>query len=349
MLIARFRRAASLLAIVVIAASLLAGCSRLRGSRRLDVGPFSENTMGMVGELQKLYRPAMWTRLKKYQTLETVTAAQEDITKVRLLMRGITFYSTQVAALYEAPMTEDRKVRELARYMNENVRPNLPSSESSAFPVTQGYMDTLISNIETHKTMLEALGAAQPLVSLTVSAGDQLFDQLDTDIRTAANDINGRIEAEYAQLKGRITELDAMHLISVRSFTQLQRLRAGNASALDTLRQTDNGLRELLPAGRTPSTREIEAAEKFVIARTSTIKMFRDQLEPDFSVYRECQAELEMLRTQADERARLGRITLILWGRSHRNLAAGIPVPPVIDVVGVMRSTIGTGVKGVVP
>jgi hypothetical protein len=268
---------------------------------------------------------------------------------VRLLMRGITFYSTQVAALYEAPLPEERKVQELARYMNENVRPNLPDTTSSAFPVSQGYMDTLITNIQQNKTMLEALGAAQPLVSLTVSAGDQLFDRLDSDIRMAANDINGRIEAEYAQLKARITELDGMHLISVRSFTQLQRLRAGDAAALDTLRETDNGLRELLPSGRTPTTKELEAAEKFVIARTTTIKLFRDQLEPDFAVYRECQAELEMLRTQADERARLGRITLILWGRSHRNLAAGIPVPPVIDVMGVMRNTINTGVKGVVP
>jgi len=349
MKIRQLRRAAMLTTSVLIAASLLAGCSRLRGSRRLDVGPFSENTMGMVGELQKLYRPAMWTRLKKYQTLETVVKAQETVTEVRVLMRGITFYSTQVAALYEAPMPEERKVLELSRYMNENVRPNLPPTTSSAFPVTQGYMDTLISNIQTKKTMLEGLGAAQPLVSLTVSAGDQLFDRLDSDIRAAANDINGRIEAEYAQLKARITELDGMHLISVRSFTQLQRLRAGDAAALDTLRQIDNGLRELLPAGRTPSAKELDAAEKFVIARTTTIKLFRDQLEPDFAVYRECQAELEMLRTQADERARLGRITLILWGRSHRNLAAGIPVPPVIDVVGVMRSTIGTGVKGVVP
>jgi hypothetical protein len=349
MMIRKFRRLALLATAVLAATTLLAGCSRLRGSRRLDVGPFSENTMGMVGELQKMYRPAMWTRLKKYQGLETVAKAQGSINEVRVLMRGITFYSTQVAALYEAPMTEERKVQELARYMNENVRPNLPANASDAFPVTQSYMDTLIANIQANKTMLEALGAAQPLVSLTVSAGDQLFDQVDADIRTAANDINDRIEAEYAQLKARITDLDQMHIISVRSFTLLQRVRAGNSAALDTLREIDNGLRELLPTGRTPASKDLEAAERFVIQRTNTIKLFRDQLEPDFAVYRECQAELEMLRTQADERARLGRITLILWGRSHRNLAAGIPVPPVIDVMGVMRSTINSGVKGVVP
>ena len=58
---------------------------------------------------------------------------------------------------------------------------------------------------------------------------------------------------------------------------------------------------------------------------------------------------MEVLRTQADERARLGRAALFLWARSHRNLAAGIQVPPMIDVMGIMKSTVTTGVKGVIP
>jgi hypothetical protein len=341
------RRAALPLTAALIAAGLLTGCATLRGSRRLDVGPFSENTMGMVGELQKLYRTATWTRLKQYQTLPTVTKTQETIGKVRLLMRGITFYSSQVASLYEAPMPDARKVSELARYMNEYVRPNLSDYLSSDFPVTQGYMDTLVQNISTRETMLEALGAAQPLVSMTVSAGDRLFDRLDAEIRAAALDINERVDAQYGQLNLRIAELDEMHIAGIRSYTLLQRHRGGDPAALDTLRRIDAGLRELLPAGRAPTTKDLEAAERFVTDRAATIKSLRDQLEPDFSIYRECQAELEMLRVSADERAKLGRITLILWGRSHRNLAAGIPVPPVIDVMGAMKSTISTGVKGV--
>jgi len=43
-------------------------------------------------------------------------------------------------------------------------------------------------------------------------------------------------------------------------------------------------------------------------------------------------------RTQAREEARLGRITLITWARSHRNLANGIAVPASIDVMSMVRS-----------
>jgi hypothetical protein len=55
-----------------------------------------------------------------------------------------------------------------------------------------------------------------------------------------------------------------------------------------------------------------------------------------------------MLRTQARESARLGRITLITWARSHRNLAAGIAVPASIDVMSMVKSAAGQA-KSLVP
>ena len=37
--------------------------------------------------------------------------------RVRALMRGVALYSAQVAALYDSPLSEGRKVSELARYI----------------------------------------------------------------------------------------------------------------------------------------------------------------------------------------------------------------------------------------
>jgi hypothetical protein len=37
----------------------------------------------------------------------------------------------------------------------------------------------------------------------------------------------------------------------------------------------------------------------------------------------------------------MGRITLILWARSHQNLAAGIQVSAAIDVMGMVRGAAG--------
>jgi hypothetical protein len=182
-----------------------------------------------------------------------------------------------------------------------------------------------------------------------VAAADLLFDRIETDIQVAAVDINSRIETEFASLKKRIEELDEMHVTGIRSYALLQRYRGGDTGALDSLRSNDPGVMEFVGTGRPPTSKKIELAERYIIERSTTIRTLREQLEPEFLVYRENQAEIDALRTQADERARLGRITLILWGRSHRNLAAGIPVRPMIDVMGIMKTTVDTGVKGVLP
>ena len=348
-MISLIRRATAVVPAIALLA-LLTGCATIRASRRIDVGPFSENTMGMVGELQKLNRPVTWTRLKKYSGRPSVLQVQSSVNRVRMLMRGIAFYSTQVASLYDSPVPEERKISELARYMDEIIRPPLTAIPSASnLHVSPGYMDTLVLNIRASKTLLGGLGAAQPLINLTMSVGDDLIDQLDGEIRVASQDLNDLIEAEYAPLKARVEELSAIHVTSVYSYTLLQRYRAGAPAALDSIRASDPALRDFLPSGRPLTAKELDAAERFVLDRTSTIKSLRDQLEPDYGVYRECQAELAELRTQTDSRAMLARNTLILWSRSHRNLAAGIAVPPLIDVMGAMRGTITTGIKGIIP
>jgi hypothetical protein len=302
----------------------------------------------MIGELQTFTRPAMWTHLKKYQTLPSVAAAQQSVGRVRVLMRGVALYSIQITSLYDSPLSEDRKISELARYMEETIRPGLTNAAPSDLKLTPGYMDTLIHQIRLRKTFLKALGAAQPLVNLTVKAGDMLFDDLDQTIEAASADISAHIEAEFGSLKLRVAELNEMHVASVRSFALLQRYRAGDQAALDSLRLNDPVVGRLVP-GQPPTSKDLGAAEAYVIDRSTKIKTLREQLEPEFVVYRENQAEMEVLRTQADERARLGRAALFLWARSHRNLAAGIQVPPMIDVMGIMKGTVSTGVKGIIP
>lgn len=343
------RRFGGLILVTLVTLGPLVGCATFGGSRRIDLGPFSENTLGMIGQLQTFNRPTVWTHLEKYQALPSVVAAQQSVGRVRVLMRGVALYSAQVAALHDSPLSDDRKISELARYVEETIRPGLTTAAPPTLRLTQGYLDTLVSEIRRRKTFLKALGAAQPLVNLTVTAGDMLFDDLDETIQAASGDLSDHIEAEFGSLKLRVAELNEMHLASVRSYARLQRYRGGDQAALDSLRRDDPVVGQMVPSRRSPNSRDLEAADAYIINRSTNIKALRDQLEPEFVVYRQNRAEMEMLRTQADERARLGRAALFLWARSHRNLAAGIQVPPLIDVLGIMKSTVGTGVRGVVP
>src|SRR4029077_10999203 len=135
-------------------------------------------------------------------------------------------------------------------YMEETIRPGLTTAAPPDLKITPGYMDTLIDQIRLRKTFLKALGAAQPLVNLTVTAGDLLFDNLDETIQVASADVSAHIEAEFGSLKLRVAELNEMHVASVRSYALLQRYRGGDQAAVDSLRVDDPVVGHLVPAGR---------------------------------------------------------------------------------------------------
>ncbi|MGH7742340.1 MAG: hypothetical protein ACRENS_10000 [Candidatus Eiseniibacteriota bacterium] len=333
----------------VFSASVLSGCSAFQGSKRIDVAPFSENTVGMLSEMQKFNRPVAWVYLRKYTNLPTVTAARQGVQPIRDLLRGVGFYSTQVVSLYDSPLPEQRKISELARYLNDYIRPPLAAADTSETRFSTADLDDVLAKIRASKTFLDALSAAQPLINATVARGNALFEDMDNLVIAAAADINGRVEAEYAPLKASVLDLDAMHVASAHSYALLQRYRGGDSAALDSLRAEDPATGSHLAGGAHPTAKDLDEAERYLIERTGTIKSLREQLEPEFTNYRDSIAELDELRGQTDDRAKLGRMTLMLWARSHRNLAAGISVKPMIDVMGMVKSTVATGAKGILP
>jgi hypothetical protein len=122
----------------------------------------------------------------------------------------------------------------------------------------------------------------------------------------------------------------------------------GGNAALDSLRAIDPESAETLPAGKKPSAAALDAVEKQILGRVETLGQLHSRLDPQFEVYKAEQGELEQLRTQAREAARLGRITLITWARSHRNLASGIAVPAQIDIMSMVKGAAGQA-KSLVP
>ena len=329
-------------------ASLLTGCASFKATRRLDVSPFAQNTVGLIGEVQRANRPLEWVYLKKYETLPVVVDARRTYAPARELMRGIATYSTQIVSIYESPLSESRKAQELARYLDETIRARLKDNPRADEFLTQAELDKAVQGARSAATFMGALGAAQPVVAAALAYGNTLFDEMDTAIGRAEQELSSRIEAENAPVKRERERLETLQVSGVTSYRLLTEYRMGSDSALDSLRAVDPEASEWLPAGKKPSTGSLDAAEKQLRERVDAIGQMHDKLDPQFAIYKAEQGELDDLRTQAREAARLGRITLITWARSHRNLANGIAVPASIDVMGMVRSAAGQA-KSLVP
>ena len=332
--------------LLTLVTTTLASCASFRSSKRLDVGPFAENTVGMIGEVQRATKPVVWVHLKKYDATPTVSDVRRAFSPARTLMRGVALYSTQVVSIYESSLSEDRKASELARYLDESIRARMRDNPSAQRFLTQGRLDSSIVEARSSGTFLGALGAAQQVVSAALAYGNSIYDSLDTSIDVAAADLNRRIESEYAPLKARLAEVTDLQLDATHSYTLLARYRKGDEAALDTLRRLDPEAAAALPAGKRPAETAVDALEKDILSQIETHRGLRQELLQQFETYRAEQFELDELRTRALEAARLGRITLILWARSHRDLAAGVTVPAAINVMGMVKSA-AAGASGI--
>jgi len=334
-----FRAAFAPRALLVLAAlPLLAGCASFKASRRLDVSPFAQNTVGLIGEVQRANRPLEWVYLKKYESLPVIVDARRTYAPARELMRGIAIYSTQIVSIYESPLSESRRSQEVARYLDETIRARLRDNPRANAFLTQAELDKAVQGARSAPTFMAALGAAQPVVSAALAFGNQIYDEMDQAIAKADQEMIGRIEGDFASLKTEREKLESMQLAGVTSYRRLTEYRLGSNAALDSLRAADAEAAETLSAGKRPTPASLDAAEKQIRERVDTIGQMHARLDPQFEIYKAEQAELEQLRSQAREAARLGRITLIMWARSHRNLAAGIAVPAAIDVMGMVKS-----------
>jgi hypothetical protein len=331
------------LGLALLAAQLLTGCSAFQSHQKLDAGPFAENTVSMAGETQRYNRPPQWIYLNEFRTRPAVEAARQQAVVLRDLLRGIALYSTQVVALHESNLAEKKKVAEFAGFIDEVSRPGILAKSTVEIGLDDAAYRSTLADVRSKPTLREALGAAQPLVTAVGQYANRLFDRADESVANAGEDLKEQIDQKFRTVLDDVRDIDAVQMRLTKSFALLHDVRSGTHAALAPLLEIDPELREWCKADGDPSMANLDAAEGHVVAQLGHVKQVRDQLEPQFLLYKEHQKELEALRLQTEEMLRLGRMTLLVWTRSHRNLAAGIPIPPAIDLSGILLNAAKIG------
>ncbi len=126
------------------------------------------------------------------------------------------------------------------------------------------------------------------------------------------------------------------------SATRLYQARIGNQAQLDTLVQTNAAIRNFIPSTTNVSVAQFEQVENYLIANLQQIDILIHQLDEVKAEYIAKQDELIAWGAQVDAKIRIARSAMTVWAQSHRNLGAGIPVPPLIDVAGIATGLVGS-------
>jgi hypothetical protein len=340
-------RLAAAVALLAVGAS---GCSYVTTTKKLDMQPFAENTVTAIGEMRRIETPPIWVRLRPYFGHPTLVEARKTAKPLLDLVRGVNAYSLQVVALNESRISERNKVRELARFLHgASQQALLDQADVAEIALTPERREALLKEIEGKETFMGALLAAEPIVSAVLARGLDLADDLDRSIVVAATALEVEVQGQYGKLLANRASLIALQEKTMKASARAESLGFGNDAAADDLRASVPVLVEYLPAGRRPTPKDQQAMVAALSAQALRIKVALDEIDPQYQAYRESILELDTLRARATDNAKLARSVLMIWSRSHKNLARGVEVPPMFDLAKIVMSTATTAAKGFLP
>jgi hypothetical protein len=322
---------------VVMVMTLLGGCAKFSASRKMDAGPFGENVTVMMGDVSADVRKPFY--IKKYIDGPSRDEYEAEWLNMKKTMRGIVLYSSQVVNIAQSPMTERKKPNAIADTLRELTAP-VPDKRLADFRLTREELNDLIRNVEIQDTMLDALVQAQPLIDRVASYIDTSFERVEAALNKLVRDIDARMDDRWHLNRENVEALYALQNLTFKSYALLYQYREGDPAGLDALRANDPALQPSLGKDRSVTDKEIEAAESQIMGRLKNLNSIREQIMPQVERYLLEARERDELYNQHKETGKKLRLTTMLWARSHRNLGAGIPVPPEIDLYNVLLGSV---------
>ena len=336
---------------VVVAALfclVLTGCARFSASKKMDMGPFGENTTAMVNDIKQGFVFKKPILIKPYMYGAALEKTRKDRDDVRKVLGAVVLYSTQVVNLSRAKFTDQEKAKALGEYI-QKLAGRLVEHRDPDIQYSQEKFDATIKTIVSEQTFLDALASAQPLVDAMEKYVSDTLEIMSEAINQFGDEVAVRIDKNSAEPLDSFSSLKAIQVRSIKSYSLLTSYRDGNADALDALVLNDPALRTYVKKGTALSPRELDTMEKELMLRLQNVQTMLDQLKPRIDVYyAEVQEMDDVLRTVQDAIRKM-RVAVILWSRSHANLGAGIPVPPEIDLASMITGGAVGAAKKVVP
>ena len=328
---------------------LITGCSIFQKTHKMDMTPFSENAGTLFAEATKISRPFQWNYLKPYFRIQELQVLAERAVPLLKALRGVVYYSNQVVAINNSKLKDREKNRQLARYIYDAMKKSIQNQKVDSLQLDEMGARTVLENIHNAETYLDGIAASGPIVNSVVLAIQKRLDEIQAMIDPISLSFDREIERDYGATRVNYKRLFHLQEQIMLSITRLYRARIGDRAELDTLLQENASLSDYLPSAENASPAQLAAAETYLLDQLHQIDVMFSQLDDAKGAYLAKQNELIAWRIQIDEKIMIARTAMTIWAQSHRNLGAGIPVPPLFDVAGFATDLVGGAARTVIP
>lgn len=325
----------------VVVVALIAGCSYVRPTKRLDFTPFAEYTITLAADIEYGISSNQIYYLREFRTDPNILAQNHLWDGVRMILKGVVAYSVEVTTLGGSTLKGPERCDRFADFLDDLVRPVL-IQYPYALHATEADLDTLLTNIRAQTTLLKALNQAQPLIDEVARVSDLVFDNVGDKMDELMEYLITKIDSTNADV---ILYQNLVRRWQSQIFDSLLLLgeyRRGDPSAYNKLFEIDPQLRELVNSDHELSLKEIEAIEERLIFKAKKAREFKEQLAVDLELYRNQHRELDQLYKNSQKQLKKARVTIVVWSRAHRNLAQGVVDPAKVNVFDLTKKAINT-------
>lgn len=322
---------------VIIFYSIIAfnSCSVFTSSQRPDLSPYAENIILITGDIQYGLAQSQVIYIREYINGPKVELLHEYGDKTKHIMRNIVAYSVEVVTLGHTPIDDNEKAKKLANYLDRLLSPLLEKPESE-LDFTKSELKAVLNNVRKQEEFLDALGAAQPLIDNIASTITEFLDDGKEVLDEAIEEVYNEIMDDNRIVIDGNRSLRDNQIYTIYNLQYLQKYRAGDKTALDTLFAKEPSLLEVVKDQNNITFDDMRFIEKRLEYKLRALHEVREQLSVDIELYNNQMHELDVHSKMYKDALRRVKIVVIVWSEAHRKLAAGVTDAAVIDLAGMV-------------
>ena len=309
-------------------------------STRLNMGPFAEQMVQFIGDVQFGMAGGKIVYTRPYLNGPKTEEYTEMMTQFRRNMGRILAYTGRVVSLAQSNLDGPGRAQALASFI-EVIQPKEKDNSDFPFKYSPEEIDAIIASVGQQQTLLDALAVAQPLV---VESARYLRDRVDEikDFRKLVEDeIEANILAEYEDMLNFAALLKERQELNYQRLTIFVRYFDTRDPDLLAALAEDKELKGIIGKKKKLDTGTREKVVTALLKRLELINQHKEFLSADLDLFRKIQRELDALVDQSDATLQRAKVAIIFWSQAHSRLAAGETSPAMFDFMGLTKSALG--------
>lgn len=319
----------SKVALLLIVAVMLNGCSKFLKSESENLTPFANQTISLVSSLdyglsdnEILYLRKIDNYIEVDKPFERFDALENQVGNQ---LKALVTYSIQMVTISEQNISENKKSNELADILtslHELIREGeIVADEDRDVDRNKDIM----ARVRASEDYLESLRILLPAINDFSAYAIKVLDELELEKRKAVQYLDEAIDRKY----GKAIEFEnELRLIRNDYYDTILTL-SKYASTRDTKYIEQARTIGVLPVvdalkgKKSLSNKEIMAIHKIVTQRMAVVNENYKQLKPDYDEYFRSHNELKKIIEAKDAGIKEARLTFIVWSRAYQKMALG--------------------------